>query len=345
MKKVVKKISEREYNYQTVVKELVKRYIMRKQQRDLNSGVTEDDLNEIKQDISGLRFELLEIFKKNEFKVDVRKNPAKRGKRGKLNLEKTMSKNMFDDEANAKRMEILFDTFNTIDEKTPSIIAASNSGIGAGAGGGGGGGAGGGGGGVVNTGGVCNSENELQVKRVPLFKKRGSSSLKEPDPVATAAALAAANGQQQQQQQQQVETKSAHVNSSPPSMFKVALKLKKLTENKLKKTSSDSTVNQSKPMQHTSLTATMTVDEKQLQPQQQQPQQQQQRPQPKPQPQQLLQHISLNISSKNASEEVPSASVVSFLVPSAKTDLVGHYDMPKRDEQSTYIHLFLFFQF
>lgn len=51
----MKKISEREYRYQGVVKELVKRYIMRKQQRDLNAGVTEDDLNEIKQDISGLR--------------------------------------------------------------------------------------------------------------------------------------------------------------------------------------------------------------------------------------------------------------------------------------------------
>ena len=51
----MKKISEREFKYQAVVKELVKRYIMRKQQRDLNAGVTEDDLNEIKQDISGFR--------------------------------------------------------------------------------------------------------------------------------------------------------------------------------------------------------------------------------------------------------------------------------------------------
>lgn len=69
----MKNISEREYKYQAVIKELVKRYVMRKQQRDLNAGVTEDDLNEIKQDISGLRFELLEIFKKNDFKVDVLK--------------------------------------------------------------------------------------------------------------------------------------------------------------------------------------------------------------------------------------------------------------------------------
>ena len=51
----MKSISEREYKYQSVMKELVKRYVMRKQQRNLNAGVTEDDLNEIKQDISGLR--------------------------------------------------------------------------------------------------------------------------------------------------------------------------------------------------------------------------------------------------------------------------------------------------
>jgi hypothetical protein len=52
---MMKKISEREYKYQAVVKELVKRYIMKQQKRDRNSGVTEDDLNEIKQDISGFR--------------------------------------------------------------------------------------------------------------------------------------------------------------------------------------------------------------------------------------------------------------------------------------------------
>ena len=66
----MRKMSERELKHQSVVKELVKRYIIKQQQRDHNSGVTEDDLNEIKQDISGLRFELLDIFKKNGYKVD-----------------------------------------------------------------------------------------------------------------------------------------------------------------------------------------------------------------------------------------------------------------------------------
>ena len=78
LQKVMRKISEREYRYQGVIKEIVKRYIMRKQQRDMNAGVTEDDLNEIKQDISSLRFELLEILKNNQFKVDVLKqNPSR----------------------------------------------------------------------------------------------------------------------------------------------------------------------------------------------------------------------------------------------------------------------------
>ena len=69
-------MSEYEVRYQSVVKELIKRYIMKKQQRDLNAGITEDDLNEIKQDISGFRFELLEIFKKNDYNIDVKQNPG-----------------------------------------------------------------------------------------------------------------------------------------------------------------------------------------------------------------------------------------------------------------------------
>ena len=49
------KINEREIKYQTVIRELVKRYIMKRQQKDQTDGVTEDDLNEIKQDVSAFR--------------------------------------------------------------------------------------------------------------------------------------------------------------------------------------------------------------------------------------------------------------------------------------------------
>ena len=96
---------------------------MKKQQRDLNDGITEDDLNEIKQDISGLRFELLEIFKKNDYNVDVKQNPAKR-KRGKLNIEKAMSKKLFDDDANMNNSNNkLFDQFKLNDKNTINTIS------------------------------------------------------------------------------------------------------------------------------------------------------------------------------------------------------------------------------
>ncbi|UJR21541.1 hypothetical protein I4U23_024626 [Adineta vaga] len=99
IKKMLSKINEREIKYQTVIRELVKRYIMKRQQKDQTEGVTEDDLNEIKQDVSAFRFELLEILSTNGFKVQsMKKNPAARvgRKRGKMNLEKTINKNMFD---------------------------------------------------------------------------------------------------------------------------------------------------------------------------------------------------------------------------------------------------------
>lgn len=61
------------------------------------------------------RFELLEILKKNDFKVDVLAEKRSKRKRGKLNLEKAMAKNIFDNEitvdASAKRFNNLFNSF------------------------------------------------------------------------------------------------------------------------------------------------------------------------------------------------------------------------------------------
>lgn len=63
-KKALANISKDYQNkYHNVMKQLVKRYITRKQQRNLNSGVTEDDINEIKQDISGLRYIRIILFR------------------------------------------------------------------------------------------------------------------------------------------------------------------------------------------------------------------------------------------------------------------------------------------
>ena len=56
---------------------LVKRYIMKRARETHSEGVTEDDLTEIKQDISALRFELLEIFRNNGMKTP---NISKQGK-------------------------------------------------------------------------------------------------------------------------------------------------------------------------------------------------------------------------------------------------------------------------
>ncbi len=55
--------------FQAVMRDLVRRYVMQQQKGSQNEGVTEDDLNEIKQDISSFRFELLEILRNNGMKT------------------------------------------------------------------------------------------------------------------------------------------------------------------------------------------------------------------------------------------------------------------------------------
>ncbi|GAU98498.1 hypothetical protein RvY_09636 [Ramazzottius varieornatus] len=61
--KILKKSSQREAKYQAVVRNLVKRYVTNMQRNQQAEGVSEDDVNEIKQDISSFRYELLEILK------------------------------------------------------------------------------------------------------------------------------------------------------------------------------------------------------------------------------------------------------------------------------------------
>ena len=55
---------------QAVMRDLIKRYIMHKQRtKHGGEGVTEDDINELKQDVSAFRFELLEILRNNGMKT------------------------------------------------------------------------------------------------------------------------------------------------------------------------------------------------------------------------------------------------------------------------------------
>ncbi|XP_057381258.1 transient-receptor-potential-like protein isoform X2 [Daphnia carinata] len=57
--------SERDYCYTAVMRSLVWRYVTAMHRQQEMSQVTEDDVNEVKGDISTLRFELLDVFKNN----------------------------------------------------------------------------------------------------------------------------------------------------------------------------------------------------------------------------------------------------------------------------------------
>ncbi|XP_030384079.1 transient receptor potential-gamma protein isoform X1 [Scaptodrosophila lebanonensis] len=55
--------SDRDFKYQQIMRNLVRRYVTVEQRKAESQGVTEDDVNEIKQDISAFRCELVEILK------------------------------------------------------------------------------------------------------------------------------------------------------------------------------------------------------------------------------------------------------------------------------------------
>lgn len=58
-----RKANERDFKYGMVMRSLIRRYIMNEQRiQERQRSVTEDDCNEIKQDISALRYELLEML-------------------------------------------------------------------------------------------------------------------------------------------------------------------------------------------------------------------------------------------------------------------------------------------
>ncbi|XP_076619198.1 transient receptor potential cation channel gamma isoform X3 [Colletes latitarsis] len=63
IRRKVKQASERDIRYQSIMRNLVRRYVTVEQRKAESEGVTEDDVNEIKQDISAFRCELIEILK------------------------------------------------------------------------------------------------------------------------------------------------------------------------------------------------------------------------------------------------------------------------------------------
>lgn len=60
-----KQADRRDYRYQGIMRNLVRRYVTVEQRKTENEGVTEDDVNEIKQDISAFRCELINILQKS----------------------------------------------------------------------------------------------------------------------------------------------------------------------------------------------------------------------------------------------------------------------------------------
>lgn len=59
----VRKANERDTRYKDVMRNLVRRFITTNQKRTESQTITEDDVNEIKQDISSFRCEIVELLK------------------------------------------------------------------------------------------------------------------------------------------------------------------------------------------------------------------------------------------------------------------------------------------
>jgi transient-receptor-potential-like protein len=60
---------ERDNRYTNVVRSLVWRYVCATARKMEENPVTEDDVNEVKTEISAMRFEMLEVFEKNGMDV------------------------------------------------------------------------------------------------------------------------------------------------------------------------------------------------------------------------------------------------------------------------------------
>lgn len=61
--KKAKQATQRDLRYQSIMRNLVRRYVTLEQRKAEREGITEDDVNEIKQDISAFRCEIIEILK------------------------------------------------------------------------------------------------------------------------------------------------------------------------------------------------------------------------------------------------------------------------------------------
>ncbi|KAF1763462.1 hypothetical protein GCK72_011728 [Caenorhabditis remanei] len=83
--KILRSVNDRENNYRFVTRNLVQRYIAQMQRmKQQSEGVSEDDVNEIKQDISAFRYELLGILRNAGYQTghtDINQKTSSRNKK------------------------------------------------------------------------------------------------------------------------------------------------------------------------------------------------------------------------------------------------------------------------
>lgn len=88
IRRKVKQANERDFRYQAIMRNLVRRYVTVQQRRAESGGVTEDDVNEIKQDVSAFRCELVEILRNSGMNTSTANAGAPGGGGGKKNRQK-----------------------------------------------------------------------------------------------------------------------------------------------------------------------------------------------------------------------------------------------------------------
>lgn len=80
MQRYNKAEKERDYRYTSVMRALVWRYVSAMHRKIEESQVTEDDINEVKSEISSFRYEMLEILGKNGMDI----SSAEKKEKGKI---------------------------------------------------------------------------------------------------------------------------------------------------------------------------------------------------------------------------------------------------------------------
>ncbi|KAL0884290.1 hypothetical protein ABMA27_016274 [Loxostege sticticalis] len=88
IRRKAKQANERDFRYQAIMRNLVRRYVTVQQRRAESGGVTEDDVNEIKQDVSAFRCELVEILRNSGMNTSTANAGAPGGGGGKKNRQK-----------------------------------------------------------------------------------------------------------------------------------------------------------------------------------------------------------------------------------------------------------------